>query len=377
MFLQIIKKRFLFIALVASVITAVMVLVTINWLKQEPPQIVIEEGRVLIAQAIKEEANIYSPNELKAANSYWNQAMSEWKSNNGKYPIARNYSRTETLANLAIDNARIAKNNAIKRKRDLKIDIENSIHSIKSELKYVELITSILPVNHKLRSNLTPLLITLLESEQAYSRNDFLLAKEKIRSIESKSMKVKNLAVSIVEDYFSDYPKWIKLDEEMKAWSKKNKSTSVVIDKFSRKCIVYKSGRKTNEFNVELGQNWLGDKVQSGDMATPEGKYIISSKRSGNKTTYYKSLDIDFPNDDDKKRFQEAKSRGDIPQNSRIGGLIAIHGGGGKGIDWTEGCVALENSDMDKLYAICSVGTPVAIVGSLTPLNKILDSSQQ
>ncbi|MDD2279628.1 MAG: L,D-transpeptidase, partial [Bacteroidales bacterium] len=64
---------------------------------------------------------------------------------------------------------------------------------------------------------------------------------------------------------------------------------------------------------------------------------------------------------------------GIIPRNSRIGGSIAIHGGGGRGIDWTEGCVALENNDMDKLFLLCSVGSPVAIVGSLVSLDKIFE----
>lgn len=374
MFFQKVNKRLLFFVLSTIVFSILVGFLAINFFKQEPPLTQIEEGRILIAQAIKVEANIYSPLELKAANNYWNQAMGEWKANNEKYPIKRNYSKAETLAKLAIDKAKEAKSNAIKQKRELKAELENSITTIKSDLKYVEFITSQLPLNHKIRSNLTPMLITLLEGEQAYNRNDFILSTEKLKSIESKSVEIKNLANSIVEEYFSDYSKWIKLDEEMQSWSKTNKSTSLVIDKFSRKCIVYKNGKKVNEFNVELGQNWLGDKVQSGDMATPEGKYTIKSKRSGNKTIYNKSLDINFPNEDDKIRFREAKSRGSIPQNARIGGSIAIHGGGGKGIDWTEGCVALENSDMDKLYAIINVGTPVAIVGSLIPLNKILES---
>jgi murein L,D-transpeptidase YafK len=163
----------------------------------------------------------------------------------------------------------------------------------------------------------------------------------------------------------------------MKQWSKTHSSVSLVVDKFSRKCIVYKSGKIIREFDVELGINWLGDKVQKGDRATPEGKYTITVKKSGRNTIYYKALLINFPNAEDKRRFNHQKSAGNISRNALIGGSIEIHGGGGKGIDWTDGCVALTNKDMDNLYALCSVGTPVAIVGSLTPLDKLLNSPQE
>ena len=146
-----------------------------------------------------------------------------------------------------------------------------------------------------------------------------------------------------------------------------------MIEKFSKKCIVYKSGKKIREFNIELGINWLGNKIQQGDRATPEGRYSITSKKSGRGTIYHKALLINFPNSADTQRFNSQKANGIISKNAVIGGLIEIHGGGGKGIDWTDGCVALKNKDMDNLYALCPVGTPIAIVGSLIPLEKIFD----
>ena len=130
MFFQKVNKRLLFFVLSAIVFSILVGFLAINFFKQEPPLTQIEEGRILIAQAVKVEANIYSPLEMKAANNYWNQAMSEWKANNEKYPIKRNYSKAETLAKLAIDNAKEAKSNAIKQKRELKAELENSITTI-------------------------------------------------------------------------------------------------------------------------------------------------------------------------------------------------------------------------------------------------------
>ena len=72
---------------------------------------------------------------------------------------------------------------------------------------------------------------------------------------------------------------------------------------------------------------------------------------------------INYPNDEDRKNFLEARQKGWIPRRSRLGGLIEIHGEGGRKEDWTLGCVALRNPDMDRLFEQVQVGTPVTIVG--------------
>jgi murein L,D-transpeptidase YafK len=141
----------------------------------------------------------------------------------------------------------------------------------------------------------------------------------------------------------------------------------------SRKCYIYLAGVKKYEFEAELGRNWVGDKIRMGDKATPEGMYKITNKLQGRATQYYKALAIDYPNAEDRERFSKAIERGDLPSSARIGNGIQIHGGGGKGVDWTEGCVALRNEEMDKIFNLVRVGTPVTIVGSLKEIDEILD----
>ena len=94
-------------------------------------------------------------------------------------------------------------------------------------------------------------------------------------------------------------------------------------------------------------------------------------------TKYHKALLINYPNDKDLKRFDKAKRQKLIPKNADIGGLIEIHGSGDKGADWTNGCVALKNSDMDIIYREAHEGTLVTIVGSLKPINEILITSEE
>ncbi len=143
------------------------------------------------------------------------------------------------------------------------------------------------------------------------------------------------------------------------------KGVTILVVKDERLLYLLKGGRVFKTYSVEFGKNPLEKKLKSGDLATPEGKYKITMKKGFGKTKYYLALLLNYPNEEDKRRFEEAKRKGIIPHNVNIGGLIEIHGDGGLGIDWTEGCVALENGDMKELYDIVSVNTPVYIIGSL------------
>ena len=359
--------------LFSGIICPIFILGAAHLFADKPPSEIIEEGRVAIAEARNEEANLYSPNELKKAETLWMEAMAEWKENNGKNPVRRNFKKTNVIARKTIEIASIAKSNAINKKLALHKEIEVGLADLRANSSFIEQITNKLPLNHGIRKKLTPLKLKIDEIESAYRRNDLISAQKNLLETQKTLLSLKEQTTNLLTDYFSNYSEWIKLDEEMKHWSKKNSSVSLVVDKLARRCIVYKQGKIYKEFDVELGVNWLGDKKQSGDKATPEGLYSITAKKSGNKTIYYKTLSINYPNHDDRKRFEQEKARGNIPKNATIGGSIAIHGGGGKGIDWTEGCVALVNNDMDVLYSLCVVGTPVAIVGSLKPIESIIE----
>ncbi|MCB8964755.1 MAG: L,D-transpeptidase [Bacteroidales bacterium] len=153
--------------------------------------------------------------------------------------------------------------------------------------------------------------------------------------------------------------------------SRKNRSTAIIVDKFARKLYIYQSGIKKHEFDTEFGKNWMGRKRLKGDKATPEGIYLVKSKIPARKTKYFRALLLNYPNHEDVERFNRDKSAGILPMNAHIGNLIEIHGNGGKGTDWTDGCVALHDSDMAKVYNLIAVGTPVVIVGSILDFNRI------
>ena len=154
---------------------------------------------------------------------------------------------------------------------------------------------------------------------------------------------------------------WRRWVQETLDRSRSGGSYALIVVKSSHKAYVVKDGKIVRNFNCELGYNSHRQKLFAGDAATPEGEYTVTSARHrGSK--YYKALLLNYPNDVDKKRFAENKAKGIISKRARIGDWIEIHGEGGKNKDWTQGCVALTNADMDQIMRYVTEGTPVTIV---------------
>ncbi len=134
----------------------------------------------------------------------------------------------------------------------------------------------------------------------------------------------------------------------------------VRVYKAEHKLQLIASGKVLNEFPIALGSNPKGHKKQEGDGKTPEGIYTLDYKKSD--SAFYKAFHISYPNADD---IAAAKSLGVRP-----GGAVMIHGQkNGLGwlsfisqrFDWTNGCVALRDADIDILWASVKEGTKVEI----------------
>lgn len=132
--------------------------------------------------------------------------------------------------------------------------------------------------------------------------------------------------------------------------------TRVLIYKDSRVMYLMHDDTVLAAHPINLGFAPVGDKERSGDGKTPEGTYLIDRKNPD--STYHLSLGISYPNKNDLLAAAEA---GDDP-----GGDIFIHGGPveradqGKP-DWTAGCIAVTDREIEKIYAMVRVGTPVDI----------------
>ena len=147
----------------------------------------------------------------------------------------------------------------------------------------------------------------------------------------------------------------------------------IVVYKKERKLEFYSDQTLLRTYRIGLGFSPVADKQREGDGATPEGDFYVFVKN--NKSAYYLSLGISYPNAEDAARglrdglitraqhdsiVEAIRKKAAPPQYTKLGGLIYIHGHGAKS-DWTLGCVALENEDIKELYDAVSVGTPVTI----------------
>jgi L,D-peptidoglycan transpeptidase YkuD (ErfK/YbiS/YcfS/YnhG family) len=157
---------------------------------------------------------------------------------------------------------------------------------------------------------------------------------------------------------------WRRWTEQAIAASLSPPGISLLVVKEDHQLHVYRNGRRTRTFAVELGARSVDQKLHAGDRATPEGLYRVIKKKGRGQTKYTLALLLNYPNDEDRARFARLKAQGQITPRTAIGGLIEIHGHGGQGFDWTDGCVALPDPEMERLYNEVPVGTVVAIVGA-------------
>jgi murein L,D-transpeptidase YafK len=119
-------------------------------------------------------------------------------------------------------------------------------------------------------------------------------------------------------------------------------------------------------YRVAIGPGGDGPKTREGDKITPTGHYVLSAARPSAKFRTF--IAVSYPNDVDRKRFASLQASGAIPKDATIGGDIGIHGVGNatlapfhKLADWTRGCVAVDNEEIDEIATLVPGGTPIDI----------------
>ena len=154
-------------------------------------------------------------------------------------------------------------------------------------------------------------------------------------------------------------------------WSRTNRAQAIVVSKADRVLTLYRNGRKVLTYPIRLGSRGIRAKQHYGDGATPEGEYRIQRKRGPGQTPYFRALILDYPNVDDRRRFEEAQKAGLIPKSQHMPGLIQLHGIAQGISDQPYGSIVLDNPQIAQLFAQVAVGTPVNIVGALESQNSI------
>jgi murein L,D-transpeptidase YafK len=134
----------------------------------------------------------------------------------------------------------------------------------------------------------------------------------------------------------------------------------VLVVKGKRILILMRDGEILKAYRIALGRQPVGHKIQSGDKRTPEGSYILDSRNPNSR--FHRALHLSYPSESD---ISNARKLGVSP-----GGDIMIHGLSGslsvlgklhRSRDWTDGCIAVTNEEIEEIWCLVPDGTPIEI----------------
>jgi hypothetical protein len=354
-----ISRKLKIILLSGATLIAIIALMFIE-VKKAP-----EDLLRLVEDSISNASNVgagrYAESEYDQAQYFLQNGRLEIARQKGKLPLFRNYNLAVSELNSALNSVNTASRNAIDRKQALRQMAETEHLALKSRIEsWRQALDGSLALfraekywySARLQDSIAASFIAAGEFESA------------LQSLRKARSSIADLGTAF-EEYEDDAGRKI---EVWRQWVQKTLNISssragfaIIIDKSMHKLYLLKKGTILRTYNCDLGYNAAHQKLFAGDGATPEGMYKVTIVKY-NGSEFYKALLLDYPNQRDKRRFADNKDRGIIAGNSRIGGLIEIHGEGGRNSDWTDGCIALQNEDMDELMKYVTVNTPVTIV---------------
>lgn len=249
-------------------------------------------------------------------------------------------------------------------------DFSERLDRLVARISKIQSITLKMNENGPIRNNLVQADVSAHEAAELLKQEKYPELEPKLAEIDRHVREAEDALFSVLARYGDDnqVARWRRLSDETVNESRKRGGVAIIVNKLERTLTVYRAGRATAVYEIGLGKRGLSDKLCAGDEATPEGRYQVVKKIL--ESRFYKALLIDYPNDEDRGRFAQAKKKGVLSRGASIGGWIEIHGGGEDCL--TNGCVAVRNEVMDDVYDAASVGTPVTIIGCLERADRFL-----
>lgn len=335
--------------------------------RETPPTALLLAAEQYLNLAREAKADFDAPETYRKASEKVREARSAMMVQFGRPAFLRDYDKTRRMILDAQNLTAKTMDEARKTAEDRQARIDESIAQIRTEAADIRELLLRLPGRYHVA-----LRHVFTAEARVRAAEAKLTGKESVEALENLGIArgEMNLALQNVRDLLQRFlerrPEWNQDLQETLAWTRRNGGVAVVVDKLNHRVHLVRGGESVESYPAEFGPGWLDQKIRSGDSATPEGRYHIVRKMGTGQSRYYKACLINYPNDEDRRRFSRLTSSGMMSRSARIGGLIEIHGEGGKGQDWTFGCISLRNDHLDRIFSKLSVGTPVTIVGLWT-----------
>jgi len=332
----------------------------------QPPAAQIEAARKALKRAAASGGVLRAPEICAAAQAALTRAEAEIRVQAKKASWSRRYRFAERLAVVALDTGRSCAAHAEAVQEGRKRRASGSLGDLQAAIDHASALARHTS-DPDIQAFLMRATLSLGEGRSSFDKGEY----ERASAAAGRGRAQVATAVHEIDRFIDDYRKsprrevWRKWLRGTLEQSRDEERTVLVVDKLRRELLVVRGDDELASFRVDLGLGGMEHKTRAGDAFTPEGRYKVTEVRNPGQTRYYRALMLDYPNDEDRRRFKSLQKKGLLPRRGGIGSNIEIHGEGGREQDWTQGCVALSNDDMDALVRYVQVGTPVTIVGTI------------
>ncbi|MEW6108243.1 MAG: L,D-transpeptidase family protein [Nitrospirota bacterium] len=187
--------------------------------------------------------------------------------------------------------------------------------------------------------------IDTLQQEGKSKGNEIIALKKRIEALEQEIKSKENDIIDLQKEVFA---------------LQKGPADKILIEKKERRLTLFSKGKVLKTYKIALGGDPIGPKERQGDNKTPEGTYFIESRNSDSR--YHLSLRISYPNEKDKKRSKElgVSPGGDIMIHGIKNGFSWV-GDFHTEVDWTKGCIAVTDEEIEEIEKLVPNGTIVEI----------------
>lgn len=320
-------------------------------------------------------AAVYAPAEYQHYRESLQTGRTLLRQEQDKWRLVRNYTAVQQSFNAILAEGNTVKALSLNRQHQENDEIRVTNDQLRAKIDVLRQLSASLKDSRLARRKLTESEVLLHEASGLLrnGRND--QARTALKNADAGIEAVVGTIAPLVSRFADtgQIDRWRTQVRTAVSASKRQGGNLIVIEKLERRLTLYHNGLPQHTYPAGLGFNFLSMKLRSGDKATPEGHYRVIRKVPASR--YVRALLLDYPNENDRQRFNRARKDGTLPAGARIGGLIEIHGGGKDGM--TDGCIALEDHQMSDLFGRVEVGTPVVIVGTLDPENIVVTSLKE